>query len=116
MTLRFFDGPEELTNLAAAAAEVRHGVRGTLRLLWACRRPTPRTTFWRDGHHPTAMVHAELAHRAGACLASTGLLSPLAPATAQATAPASASASALASASQHDAVRGEAPQAPLLEH
>ena len=26
------------------------------------------STFWRDGHHPTALVHEELARRAAAAL------------------------------------------------
>lgn len=103
MRLAFFDGADEITQLAAAAAEERHGVAGTLRLLSACRRPTPHTTFWRDGHHPTAPVHAELALRARASLSSSGLVSGKAPV---------GRASALAS--PHEAARGEAPQAPLL--
>ncbi len=68
MQLSFFDGAGELSQLAGAAREERHGVFGTLRLLAALRRPTPRTTFWRDGHHPTAVVHVELAARAQASL------------------------------------------------
>ena len=112
MQLAFFDGAGELTQLAARADEERHGVLGTLRLLAALRRPTPRTTFWRDGHHPTALVHAELALRARAALSNAGLLPPPAAAV-------SAGPSAKASASQHGRTCGEhqgpeAPQAPLL--
>mmetsp|Transcript_54652 Transcript_54652/g.130996 ORF Transcript_54652/g.130996 Transcript_54652/m.130996 type:complete len:80 (-) Transcript_54652:87-326(-) len=76
----------------------------------ACRRPTPRTSFWRDGHHPTAVVHAELALRARAALSHAGLLPPPA-------ADISTKAAAKAAASQHDSARAEgreAPQAPLL--
>ena len=76
----------------------------------ACRRPTPRTSFWRDGHHPTAVVHAELALRARAALSNAGLLPPPA-------ADVAARSSAKALASQHDRTRGEgreAPQVPLL--
>ena len=89
---------------------------GTLRLLAALRRPTPRTTFWRDGHHPTALVHAELALRARAALSNAGLLPPAAAAV---SAGPSANAKGKASASQHGRACGEhqgpeAPQAPLL--
>ena len=111
MQLAFFDGAGELTQLAARSDEERHGVVGTLRLLMARRRPTPRTSFWRDGHHPTAVVHAELALRARAALSNAGLLPPPA-----ADVPARSSAKA-ALASQHDRSRGEgreAPQVPLL--
>ena len=116
MQLAFFDGAGELTQLAARAGEERHGVLGTLRLLAALRRPTPRTTFWRDGHHPTALVHAELALRARAALSNAGLLPP--PAAAVSAGP-SANAKGKASASQHGRACGEhqgpeAPQAPLL--
>lgn len=68
LQITFFDEAAAVSDLAAAAAEDKHGVVGTLRLLAACRRPTPHTQFWRDGHHATAVVHRELASRCEAAL------------------------------------------------
>ena len=109
-----FDEAAALQRCAADAGEARHGMFGTLRILCACRRPARCTRFWRDGHHPTALVHAELALRARAALSNAGLLPP--PAAAVSAGP---SAKGKASASQHGRACGEhqgpeAPQAPLL--
>jgi hypothetical protein len=61
LRVRFFDEPVHLERLASLGGEHHHTVRSTARLVAARRAPTPATRFWYDGHHPTAVVHAELA-------------------------------------------------------